>query len=126
MKKKEREEKKKGFCRLRPNIYGFVVPAKEAEEGLFEGPIGPVITQNVFVVLHVVRQLPKRQERVAFWSVTVAEVLLHGLFGLCKREGFISFSGFALHHAFGMNTVHEVRYCDTMRGVERLVKILMI
>lgn len=83
------------------------MPAKEAEESLFEGPIDPVITQNVFVVFHVVRQLPKRQERVAFWSVTVAEVLLHGLFGLCKREGFISFFGFALDDAFGVSsTVH--------------------
>lgn len=82
------------------------MPAKEAEESLLEGPIGPVITQNVLVVLHVFRQLPKRHKRVAFRSVTVEAVLLHGIFGLFKRKGFISFSGFALHHAFGLNSVH--------------------
>jgi len=96
---------------------------------LFEGPIGPVITQNVFVVLHVFGQLPKRQERVAFRSVTVAGVVLHGIFGLCKGEGFIRFFGFALDHAFGLNTVHwglegRWRYDMVWNGMEWLVMVM--
>lgn len=85
------------------------MPTKEAKESLLERPIGSVITKNVFVVLHEFRQLPKRQQRVAFSAVAVAHVVIVVILGLCKTQGF-SFSScffaFALNHAFGLNIVH--------------------
>jgi len=84
------------------------MPTKEAKESLLERPIGSVITKNVFVVLHEFRQLPKRQQRVAFSAVAVAHVVIVVILGLCKTQGFTftGFFAFALDHAFGLNIVH--------------------
>lgn len=61
---------------IRPNIESFIMPTKNAEESFLERPIGSVIIVYELVVLHVIWQLPKRNQSKPFCFFTVFMMMM--------------------------------------------------
>jgi len=62
------KDKKALIQYLRPDVQGLVVDSEDAEEDLFDGPFGTVVTEDVLVVSEVSRQ-----------CVILHELILHFL-----------------------------------------------
>ena len=70
---------------LRPNVNCLIMPPKDAEESFLKRPIGSVIIQYELVVLHVIRQLPKRHQSASLAFAWGLQILLLGVVVDCER-----------------------------------------
>lgn len=59
-----------------PDVESFIVPAEDAVKSFLERPVSSVIMEYEFVVLHVLRKLPKRHQTIPFLLVTPTATLL--------------------------------------------------
>ncbi len=68
---------------MRPNVNGLIMPSKDAEQSILERPIGSVKIQYEFVVFHIIRQLPVRDQTASLAFAYCLQILLL----LCERTG---------------------------------------